>query len=83
MMSSIRSTDNTMMNRRSWPRICETYLFSAEATDDSTVVLTLSGPDAIMYDKARGLTFTAIVAKEAVEHYGDDYGLNPLGFGSF
>ena len=30
---------------------------SAEATDDHTVVLTLSGPDAIIYDKARGLTF--------------------------
>ncbi|MCE2472311.1 MAG: ABC transporter substrate-binding protein [Anaerolineae bacterium] len=56
---------------------------SAEATDDYTVVLTLSGPDAIMYDKARGLTFTAIVAPEAIEHYGDDYGLNPLGSGPF
>ncbi len=56
---------------------------SIEAVDDYTVVLTLSAPDAIIYDKARGLTMTAIVAKEAIEYWGDDYGLHPLGSGPF
>lgn len=56
---------------------------SAEAIDDYTVVLTLSAPDAIIYDKARGLTFTAILAKEAVDYWGEDYGLHPLGSGPF
>ena len=56
---------------------------SAEATDDYTVVLTLSAPDSIIYDKARGLTWTAIVPQEAVELYGDEYGLHPLGSGPF
>lgn len=56
---------------------------SVKAPDKYTVVLTLSAPDAIMYDKARGLTFTAIVAKEAVEKWGNDYGLHPIGSGPF
>ena len=56
---------------------------SAEATDDYTMVLTLSKPDAIIYDKARGLTWTAIVAKEAIELWGDEYGLHPVGSGPF
>lgn len=56
---------------------------SAEAIDDYTVVLTLSAPDAIIYDKARGLTWTAIVPKEAIELYGDEYGLHPVGSGPF
>jgi peptide/nickel transport system substrate-binding protein len=56
---------------------------SAEATDDYTVVLTLTDPDAIIYDKARGLTWTAIVPKEAIDMYGDEYGLHPVGSGPF
>ncbi|QPC84935.1 ABC transporter substrate-binding protein [Phototrophicus methaneseepsis] len=56
---------------------------SIEAVDDYTVVLTLSAPDAIIYDKARGLTFTAIVAEEAIEYWGDEYGLHPVGSGPF
>lgn len=56
---------------------------SAEAVDDYTMVLTLSAPDAIIYDKARGLTWAAIVPQEAIEMYGDEYGLNPVGSGPF
>lgn len=56
---------------------------SIEAVDDYTVVLTLSKPTALMYDKARGLAFTAIIPKEAVDMYGDDYGLHPIGSGPF
>ena len=56
---------------------------SAEAVDDYTMVLTLSAPDSIIYDKARGLTWAAIVPQEAIELYGDDYGLNPVGSGPF
>lgn len=56
---------------------------SVEAVDDYTVVLTLSAPDAIIYDKARGLTFSAILAKEAVDYWGDEYSLHPVGSGPF
>ena len=56
---------------------------SIEAIDDYTVELTLNAPDAIIYDKARGLTFTAIVAPEAIEYWGDEYGLHPVGSGPF
>ena len=56
---------------------------SAEAVDDYTMVLTLSAPDSIIYDKARGLTWAAIVPQEAIELYGDEYGLNPVGSGPF
>ena len=56
---------------------------SAEAIDDYTVVLTLTDPDAIIYDKARGLTWSAIVAPEAIEYWGDEYGLHPVGSGPF
>ncbi len=56
---------------------------SIEATDDYTVVLTLTAPDAIIYDKARGLTMTPIIPKEAVDFYGADFGLHPIGSGPF
>lgn len=56
---------------------------SIEAVDDYTVVLTLNAPDAIIYDKARGLTMSPIIPKEAVEYWGDEYGLHPVGSGPF
>jgi peptide/nickel transport system substrate-binding protein len=56
---------------------------SIEAVDDYTVVLTLNAPDSIIYDKARGLTMTPIIPKEAVDFYGSDFGLHPIGSGPF
>jgi len=56
---------------------------SIVATDPYTVVLTLTAPDAIIYDKARGLTMTPIIPKEAVDKYGADFGLHPIGSGPF
>lgn len=56
---------------------------SIEAVDDYTVVLTLNNPDSIIYDKARGLTMVPIVPKEAVEYWGDEFGLHPVGSGPF
>jgi ABC-type transport system substrate-binding protein len=56
---------------------------SIEAIDDHTVLMTLNAPDAIIYDKARGLTMSPIIPREAVEFYGDTFGLNPIGSGPF
>ena len=56
---------------------------SIEAVDKYTVVLTLNNPDAIIYDKARGLTMSPIIPKEAVEKWGEEFGLHPVGSGPF
>lgn len=67
----------------SWPADIANIYESVEAIDDYTVVLKLSARDAIIYEKARGLTTTAIVAKEAIEHFGDTHGQNLIGSGPF
>ncbi|MDX1414715.1 MAG: ABC transporter substrate-binding protein [Candidatus Promineifilaceae bacterium] len=56
---------------------------SVEAVDDYTVRLRLNAPNALLFSRGRGLTKTAIVPREAVEHYGDEFGLNPIGSGPF
>lgn len=78
--SMLRMTDNegSML-----PADLRQVFESIEAIDDYTVVLTLNAPDAIIYDKARGLTMVPIVPKEAVEFWGDEFGLHPVGSGPF
>jgi len=56
---------------------------SVEAVDDYTVRLKLNKPDALLMSGARGLGHIAIIPKEAVEYYGEDFGLNPIGSGPF
>ncbi|HDQ74194.1 MAG TPA: ABC transporter substrate-binding protein [Chloroflexi bacterium] len=56
---------------------------SIEALDDYTVKLTLSEPNALLLACARGLGGFAIIPKEAVDMYGDDFALNPVGSGPF
>jgi peptide/nickel transport system substrate-binding protein len=56
---------------------------SVEAVDDYTVKLTLSNPDALLFVNARGLTKCGILPKEAVDFYGENWPLNPIGSGSF
>jgi ABC-type transport system substrate-binding protein len=56
---------------------------SVEAVDDYTVKLKLSKPDALLMSGARGLGHIAVIPHEAVEHYGEDFGLNPIGSGPF
>lgn len=56
---------------------------SVEALDDYTVRLNLKNPDALLFVNGRGLTSMGIVPKEAVEHFGDTWNLNPIGSGPF
>ena len=56
---------------------------SAEALDDYTVKIHLKQPDALLLSGARGLGHVAVVPREAVEYYGEDFGLNPIGSGPF
>jgi peptide/nickel transport system substrate-binding protein len=56
---------------------------SVEAIDDYTVRLNLTGPNVLLFSTGRGLTKTGIVPREAVEHYGDEFGMNPIGSGPF
>jgi peptide/nickel transport system substrate-binding protein len=56
---------------------------SVEAIDDYTVRLHLNGPNALLFSTGRGLTKTGIVPREAVEHFGDQFGMNPIGSGPF
>ncbi|MBK8021131.1 MAG: ABC transporter substrate-binding protein [Chloroflexi bacterium] len=56
---------------------------SIEAIDDYTVKLTLSQPNGIIFDGARGISFLAIYPREAVEQLGDDIRTNPIGSGPF
>lgn len=56
---------------------------SVEALDDYTVKITLNTPNALLFARGRGLAKTAIVPHEAVEHFGENFGLNPVGSGPF
>ncbi|KQY40587.1 ABC transporter substrate-binding protein [Rhizobium sp. Root483D2] len=50
--------------------------------DDSTVVFTLSRPDATFLH-VLAINFASVVPKEAVEAAGGDFGKNPVGSGTF
>lgn len=54
-----------------------TYMESAVAKDDTTVVITLSKPTSIFLNT---LASVGIVSEHA---YGDDYGMNPIGSGPY
>jgi peptide/nickel transport system substrate-binding protein len=56
---------------------------SIEALDDYTVRLTLSQPDGLLFDAARGISHLAIYPREAVEQLGDDIRTTPIGSGPF
>lgn len=56
---------------------------SIEALDDYTVKVTLNAPNALLFARGRGLAKTAVVPREAVEFYGDEFGMNPIGSGPF
>jgi peptide/nickel transport system substrate-binding protein len=56
---------------------------SVEALDDYTVKVSLNKPDALLMSGSRGLGHIAVIPHEAVEYYGDDFGLNPVGSGPF
>lgn len=56
---------------------------SVEALDTYTVQLKLSAPDVMLFTNARGLSFIPVVPQEAVEFYGDQFGMNPIGSGPF
>ena len=56
---------------------------SAEALDDYTVKIKMKQPDALLLSGSRGLGHIAVVAKEVVEYYGEDFGMNPIGSGPF
>lgn len=56
---------------------------SAEAVDDYTVKVHLKQPDALLLSGARGLGHIAVVPREAVEYYGEDFGMHPIGSGPF
>ncbi|MCY3934870.1 MAG: ABC transporter substrate-binding protein [Chloroflexi bacterium] len=67
-----------------WPPDLLQGIESVEALDDDTVVLTLNAPNPVMFNRGRGWSATAIVAREAVEYWGEDYGLTGmLGSGPF
>jgi len=56
---------------------------SVEALDDYTVQVKLNKPDALLLSGSRGLGHIAVIPQEAVEYYGEDFGLNPVGSGPF
>ena len=56
---------------------------SIEKIDDYTVQFNLSAPTALWFEQTAGLGLLAIVPHEAIEHYGDDFGFNPIGSGPF
>lgn len=59
------------------------FYVSIEALDRYTVRLTLNAPTAGLFTQTRGLSSLAVVPHEAVEHYGEDFGMNPIGSGPF
>lgn len=59
-----------------------TDLTGVKVIDDSTVEITLSRPDATFLH-VMALNFASIVAKEAVDAAGDDFGKQPIGTGAF
>ena len=56
---------------------------SVEALDDYTVQVKLTKADALLISGSRGLGHIAVVPHEAVDHYGEDFGMNPVGSGPF
>lgn len=56
---------------------------SIEALDDYTVQFNLTAPTSSWFDQVRGLSNLAIIPKEAVDFYGADFGMNPIGAGPF
>ncbi len=67
-----------------WPPDLLQGIVSVEALDDFTVVLTLNAPNPVMFNRGRGWSATAIVAREAIEYWGEDYGITGmLGSGPF
>lgn len=59
-----------------------TDLEGVKVIDDNTVEITLSRPDATFLH-VMALNFASIVAKEAVDAAGDDFGKQPVGTGAF
>ena len=57
-------------------------LEGVKVIDDSTVEITLSRPDATFLH-VMALNFASIVAKEAVDEAGDDFGKHPVGTGAY
>ena len=57
-------------------------LSGVKVVDPSTVEITLSRPDATFLH-VMGLNFASVVAKEAVEAAGDDFGKTAMGTGAF
>jgi ABC-type transport system substrate-binding protein len=57
-------------------------LAGVKVLDEATVEITLSRPDATFLH-VMALNFASVVAKEAVEAAGDDFGKNPIGTGAF
>lgn len=57
-------------------------LEGVKVIDDSTVEITLSRPDATFLH-VMALNFASVVAKEAVDEAGDDFGKHPMGTGAF
>ncbi len=56
---------------------------SMEALDDYTVQFNLTAPTSLWFEQTSGLGLLAIIPQEAVEHYGDEFGSNPIGAGPF
>lgn len=56
---------------------------SIEAVDPYTVQFNLSKPTGAWFDQVRGLSNLAIIPHEAVEFYGADFGMHPIGAGPF
>jgi oligopeptide transport system substrate-binding protein len=59
-----------------------TTLSGIEVVDPTTVVFSLSRPDATFLH-VMAINFASIVPKEEAEKYGEDFGKNPVGSGAF
>ncbi|RYE81883.1 MAG: ABC transporter substrate-binding protein, partial [Hyphomicrobiales bacterium] len=59
-----------------------TELSGVKVVDPKTVEITLSRPDATFL-QVMALNFSFVVAKEAVEEFGADFGRHPVGTGAF
>ena len=59
-----------------------TTLSGIEVVDPTTVVFSLSRPDATFLHEM-AINFASIVPKEEAEKYGEDFGKNPVGSGAF
>lgn len=56
---------------------------SIEAVDPYTVQFNLTKPTGGWFDQVRGLSNLAIIPHEAVDFYGEDFGMHPIGAGPF